>query len=125
MKAFFNKLKEKTVNLSKKVREAFAKFFKYIKSLDLKILITLGVMLILILGLLVTVIIYAVKSTPASKEVEQLEFSANYEGNLINIYSDEYTLFPYGNLAYSNDGANRKITIPCIAEFKTRAGVEQ
>ena len=23
------------------------------------------------------------------------------------------------------DGANRKITIPCIAEFKTRAGVEQ
>jgi hypothetical protein len=22
------------------------------------------------------------------------------------------------------DGANRKITIPCIAEFKTRAGVE-
>lgn len=56
----------------------------------------------------------------------KLEFSSPVSPIQINLSSDQTAILKDNNCCTIElyDGNNKKITIPCIAEFKTRAGVE-
>ena len=105
---FGGKAKKIFSKLGSDIKKASLKAWSYIKKLDLKILITLGAMLIIIIVLIIMLALHKSPAAETSGENSVIEFSTNYEGNLINVYSDEINLFPYGSLAFSNDGASKR-----------------
>ncbi len=104
-------IKKAFISLGRAIKTAWSKSVVYIKEkVGIKRFILLVSVFVLCIAISVGIILHSVYSSETADKDggEIIELSINYDGNLINIYSDKLNLFPYGNLAFSSDGANKK-----------------